>query len=157
MRTTNSRQAGFTIVELMIVIMIIGVLAAIVLPNVKANATRARMSEAILALAPCKNAVTELYNSGGDPPGADQWGCEISAEASQYVDSIRTSPEGIIKASLRGFNDLRINTHDLTLAPLDNTGNLPAGGGSTVRGWRCGSGLDGTDVPAQFLPGSCKG
>ena len=157
MRTTNSRQAGFTIVELMIVIMVIGVLAAIVLPNVKANATRARMSEAILALAPCKNAVTELYNSGGDPPGAGQWGCEINAEASQYVDSIQTSPEGIIKASLRGFNDLRINTHDLTLAPLDNTGNLPAGGGSSVRGWRCGSGLDGTDVPAQFLPGSCKG
>ena len=157
MRRTNSRQGGFTIVELMIVIMIIGVLAALVLPNVKANATRARMSEAILALAPCKNAVTELYNSGGDPPGAGNWGCEVNAEASQYVDSIQTSPEGIIKASLRGFNDLRINTHDLTLAPLDNTGNLPPGGGSTVRSWRCGSGLDGTDVPVQFLPGSCRG
>ena len=141
----------------MIVIMIIGVLAAIVLPNVRTNAARARMSEAILALAPCKNAVTELYNSGGDPPGAGNWGCEVNAEASQYVDSIQTSPEGIIKASLRGFNDLRINTHDLTLAPLDNTGNLPPGGGSTVRSWRCGSGLDGTDVPVQFLPGSCRG
>jgi len=156
MRTTNSRQAGFTIVELMIVIMFIGVLAAIVLPNVKANAARARMSEAILALAPCKNAVTELYNSGGDPPGAGQWGCEISADASQYVDSIQTSPEGIIKASLRGFNDGRINSHDLTLAPLDNMGTLLSPGG-LVRGWRCGSGLDGTDVPAQYLPGSCKG
>ncbi len=156
MRTTNSRQAGFTIVELMIVMMIIGVLAAIVLPNVRANAARARMSEAILALAPCKNAVTELYNSGGDPPGAGQWGCEISADASQYVDSIQTSPEGIIKASLRGFNDGRINSHDLTLAPLDNTGTLLSPGG-LVRGWRCGSGLDGTDVPAQYLPGSCKG
>ena len=157
MRRTNSRQAGFTIVELMIVIMIIGVLASIVLPGIRSNAVRARMSEAILALAPCKNAVTELYNSGGDPPGAGNWGCEVNAEASQYVDSIQTSPEGIIKASLRGFNDLRINTHDLTLAPLDNTGNLPPGGGSTVRSWRCGSGLDGTDVPVQFLPGSCRG
>ncbi len=156
MRTTHSRQAGFTIVELMIVMMIIGVLAAIVLPNVRANAARARMSEAILALAPCKNAVTELYNSGGDPPGAGQWGCEISAEASQYVDSIQTSPEGIIKASLRGFNDGRINSHDLTLAPLDNTGTLLSPGG-LVRSWRCGSGLDGTDVPPQYLPGSCKG
>ncbi len=142
----------------MIVIMVIGVLAAIILPNVRLNAARARMSEAILALTPCKNAVTELYNSGGDPPGAGNWGCEIDADASQYVYSIATSPEGVIKASLRGFNDLRINNHDLTLAPLDNTGNLPAPGG-LVRSWRCGSPTDwtGTDVPAQFLPGTCRG
>ena len=158
MRTTDRRQAGFTIVELMIVIMIIGVLAAIVLPNVRANAARARMSEAILALTPCKNAVTELYNSGGDPPGAGNWGCEITTDASQYVDSITTSDEGAIKASLRGFNDLRIDFHNVTLAPLDNTGNLPAPGG-LVRSWRCGSPTDfgGTDVPAQFLPGTCRG
>ncbi len=158
MRTTNSRQAGFTIVELMIVIMVIGVLAAIVLPNVKANAVRARMSEAILALTPCKNAVAEIYNSGGDPPGAGNWGCEITTDASQYVDSIATSDEGVIKASLRGFNDLRIDFHDLTLAPLDNTGVL-TGPGGLVRTWRCGSPTDwtGTNVPPQFLPGSCRG
>jgi type IV pilus assembly protein PilA len=158
MRRTNSRQAGFTIVELMIVIMVIGVLAAIVLPSVRSNAVRARMSEAILALSPCKNAVTELYNSGGDPPGPGNWGCEITSDASQYVDSISTSPEGVIKASLRGFNDLRIDFHDITLAPLDNTGNIPAPG-SIVTAWRCGSPSDwtGTTVPSQYLPGSCKG
>ena len=157
MRRTNS-QAGFTIVELMIVIMVIGVLAAIVLPNVKANAIRARMSEAILALTPCKNAVAEVYNSGGDPPGAGNWGCEITTDASQYVDSIVTSDEGVIKASLRGFNDLRIDFHNLTLAPLDSTGALPVPGG-LVRTWRCGSPTDwtGTNVPSQYLPGSCRG
>jgi type IV pilus assembly protein PilA len=158
MRRTNSKQAGFTIVELMIVMLIIGVLAAIVLPNVRANAARARMSEAILALAPCKNVVTELYNSGGDPPGAGNWGCEIAADASQYVDSIQTSDEGVIKASLHGFNDGRIDTHEITLAPLDNTGTLTAPGGN-VRTWRCGSPTDwtGTNVPPQYLPGSCRG
>ena len=158
MRTTNSRQAGFTIVELMIVIMVIGVLAAIVLPGIRTNAVRARLSEAILALSPCKNAVAELYNSGGDPPGAGNWGCEITTGASQYVDSIATSDEGVIKASLRGFNDLRIDFHDLTLAPLDNTGTLPVPGG-LVRTWRCGSPADwtGTNVPSQYLPGSCRG
>ena len=160
MRRTNNRQGGFTIVELMIVIMIIGVLAAIVLPGIRSNAIRARMSEAILALSPCKNAVTELYNSGGDPPGAGNWGCEIGTDASQYVDSISTDDVGVIKASLRGFNDLRIDFHNLTLAPIDNTGNLPAPGG-LVRSWRCGSpsptDFGGTDVPAQYLPGSCRG
>jgi type IV pilus assembly protein PilA len=157
MQRTHSRQVGFTIVEVMIVIMIIGVLAGLVLPAVKANAVRARMSEAILALSSCKNAVTELYNSGGDPPGAGNWGCEAS-NVSMYVDTIDTNPEGVIKASLRGFGDLRIDFHDLTLAPLDNTGSLPSPGG-LVRTWRCGSPTDwtGTNVPSQYLPGSCRG
>jgi type IV pilus assembly protein PilA len=148
-------QAGFTIVEIMIVTMVIGVLAALVLPSVRSNAARARMSEAILALSTCKSAVTELYNSGGDPPGAGNWGCEAS-NVSVYVDSITTDDIGVIKASLRGFNDLRIDFHDLTLAPLDNTGNLPAPGG-LVRSWRCGSPIDLTSVPPQYLPGTCRG
>jgi len=156
MRRTNSRQAGFTIVEVMIVTMIIGVLAALVLPSVRVSTARVKMSEAILALSTCKNVITELYNSGGDPPGAGNWTCEASS-VSVYVDSITTSDEGVIKASLRGFKDLRIDTHDLTLAPLDNTGNLPAGGGVTVRRWRCGSALDGTNVLPQYLPGTCRG
>ena len=154
MRRMNS-QAGFTIVELMIVTMIIGVLSALVLPGMRSSAARARMSEAILALSACKSAVTELYNSGADPPGAGNWGCEASS-VSVYVDSITTSEEGVIKASLRGFNDLRIDFHDLTLAPLDSTGNLPVPGG-LVRSWRCGSPIDLTSVPPQYLPGSCRG
>jgi len=158
MRRTNSRQAGFTIVELMIVVMVIGVLAALVLPSVRANAVRARMSEVILALSSCKNAVTELYNSGGDPPGPGNWGCEAS-DVSAYVYTITTNDFGVIKASLRGFHDGRIDTTDLTLAPLDSTGNVPSGGGGTVSAWRCGSPTDwtGTTVPAQYLPSSCRG
>jgi type IV pilus assembly protein PilA len=148
-------QTGFTIVELMIVVMIIGVLAALVLPSMRSSAVRAKMSEAILSLATCKNQVTELYQSGGDPPGAGNWGCEVS-NVSTYVDSITTDDVGTIKASLRGFGDLRIDFHDITLAPLDNTGSPPVAG-SLVRTWRCGNAVDGTSVPPQDLPGSCNG
>jgi type IV pilus assembly protein PilA len=154
MRRTNS-QAGFTIVEVMIVCMIIGVLAALVLPSMRSSTARVRMSEAILALSTCKNVITELYNSGGDPPGAGNWSCEAN-NVSTYVDSITTDDVGVIKASLRGFNDLRIDFHDLTLAPLDGTGSLPAPG-AAVRRWRCGSPADLTTVPPQYLPGSCRG
>jgi type IV pilus assembly protein PilA len=63
----------------------------------------------------------------------------------------------VIKVSLRGFSDLRIDTMDLTMMPLDNTGSPPIGAGSTVRTWRCGSAADGTQVPVQFLPASCRG
>jgi prepilin-type N-terminal cleavage/methylation domain-containing protein len=151
----GKRQTGFTIVEIMIVVMIIGVLAALILPGMRSNAIRAKVSEAILALATCKNQVTELYQSGGDPPGAGNWGCEAS-NVSAYVDTITTDDVGTIKASLRGFGDLRIDFHDITLAPLDNTGS-PVSGGSLVRTWRCGNAVDGTSVPPQYLPGSCRG
>jgi type IV pilus assembly protein PilA len=154
----TSKQAGFTIIEVMLVTMIIGILAALVLPSIRVETARVKMSEALLAFGTCRNQITELYNSGGEPPGAGNWACEstIGQPVSTYVDSVTTTNEGIIKVSLRGFNDLRIDNHDLTLAPLDNTGNL-AVEGSIVRRWRCGSIVDRTDVPPKYLPGTCRG
>ena len=155
---TAGRQGGFTIIEVMIVVMIIGVLASIVLPAIRNYTARAKMSEAILAFAPCRLMITEGYLSGGDPPTEGNWGCEITSNASKYVDSISTKDPGpVVKVSLRGFSDLRIDTMDLTLMPLDNTGSPPSGPGSAVRTWRCGSAADGTQVPPQYLPASCRG
>ena len=155
-RTYN--QGGFTIVEIMIVTMIIGVLAALVLPSIRVETARVKMSEALLAFGTCRNMVSELYNSGGESPGAGNWGCEsvVGTPVSVYVDFVTTFDDGGIKVSLRGFNDPRIDTHDLTLTPLDNTGNR-AVDGSVVRRWRCGSVADGTDVPPKYLPGTCRG
>jgi len=157
MRRT-SKQAGFTIIEVMLVTMIIGVLAAMVLPSIRVETARVKMSEALLAFGTCRNMVTEMYNSGSDSPGAGNWGCEsvVGKPVSVYVDSVTTENDGLIKVSLRGFNDLRIDTHDLTLTPLDNTGSR-AVDGSIVRRWRCGSVADGTTVPAKYLPGTCRG
>jgi type IV pilus assembly protein PilA len=151
-------QSGFTIIEVMLVTMIIGVLAALVLPSIRVETARVKMSEALLAFGTCRNMVTEMYNSGGDPPGAGNWGCEsvVGTPVSVYVDSVTTEDDGLIRVSLRGFNDLRIDTHDLTLTPLDNTGTR-AVAGSIIRRWRCGSVADGTTVPAKYLPGTCRG
>lgn len=151
-------QAGFTIIEVMLVSLIIGVLAALVLPSIRLNTARVKVSEAMLAAGPCKNTVSEIYISGGDPPALGSWGCEITSNASTYVESVRIVDDyGTIEVSLRGFNDGRIDSHSLTLAPLDNTGNLPSSTGTQIRRWRCGSLTDGTDVPAQYLPSTCKG
>jgi type IV pilus assembly protein PilA len=153
-------QAGFTIVEIMIIVAIIGILAVLVLPSIRGYSVRAKMSEAILALATCKGTVTELYQSLGDPPDPGNWGCEAT-NVSQYVAAVNTKDLGTIVVTLRGFNDGRLDTRDITLAPLDNTGSLPTGAGFTVRTWRCGSPIDGTDIPPQyipiFLPSGCRG
>ena len=156
MRRTKN-QAGFTILEVMGVIMIMGVLTALVLPTVRSNAVRAKMSEAIMAFGPCRNMITEVYLSGGSSPGAGLWGCEIDKDASQYVDAVLTDDGGKIRVTLRGFGDLRIDTQELTLMPLDATGVPMDGTGGFVRSWRCGSAADLTTVPPQYLPSSCRG
>jgi len=158
MRRTNN-QAGFTIIEIMGVVMIMGILTALVLPTIRVNTVRVKMSEAIMAFAPCRNMVSEIYLSGGDPPlPGVEWGCEINQNASKYVDSVTADPAGKIRVTLRGFADGRLDTKELTLMPLDNTGTpLDGTGGIAVRRWRCGSALDGTDVPLPYLPSSCRG
>ncbi len=153
-------QSGFTIVELMIVMMIIGILAALVLPSVRSSASRARVSEALLAFSSCKNAVQEVYLSGGDPPGENNWGCEnTTGPVSTYVNTIQTSDDGIIRIELRGDNKLLLQ--EVALAPLDASGNVVSGAGSVIRSWRCGNPADLLTHSAyalnpQYLPGSCR-
>src|ERR1700675_1106154 len=157
---TNS-QSGFTIIEVMIVVTIIGILSAIVLPNIRTNAARAKVSEAILAFAHCKNTVSEIYMSGGDPPVAGTWGCEVDpGPASTYVKIITTSGEDIIRMRRQG--DQRLNLMEIAMAPLDASGNVVSGVGSAIRSWRCGNPAD-LVPPANFalnpmyLPNSCRG
>src|SRR6476660_3626651 len=80
-------QQGFTLIELMIVVAIIGILAAVALPAYQDYTIRAKMSEVILSMSACRTSITEVYQSGGTPPAANSWGCE-SGVASKYVSAI---------------------------------------------------------------------
>jgi type IV pilus assembly protein PilA len=127
-----------------------------VIPAARDYALRAKMSEVMLAFGTCRQAVSEVYQGGESSPGADNWGCEESTK-SQFIDLVTTSDEGIIKFTLKGFNDLRLDTHDVTMAPLDFQGNRPVVGESRITQWRCGSPIDGTTLKPNYLPGNCKG
>ena len=158
----RSMQKGFTLIELMIVVAIIGILAAVALPAYQDYTKRAKMSEVILAMSACRTTITEVYqsaSSSANMPAANGWGCEISTgSGSKYVNKVETSAVGKITATAQGFNDPTIDTKVVTLVPLIGTTAAAATDvGKAITAWRCGSTTDGTDIPPKFLPGSCRG
>ncbi len=158
----SKMQKGFTLIELMIVVAIIGILAAIALPAYQDYTKRAKMSEVILAASSCRTSITETYQAGSSAaaPGAGSWGCESSGSASKYVAQVTTDADGMITVTAQGFNDSNIDTKKVTLRPLKSDGTamtFTANAGSAVGQWRCGSSTDGTTITAKFLPSSCRG
>ena len=161
-------QQGFTLIELMIVVAIIGILAAVALPAYQDYTKRAKMSEVVLAASACRTSITEVYQSGtaSNAPGLNGWGCEAGAGTSspsvtsKYVAAVTTSADGGISVLAQGFNDVDIDGDVVTLVPLSaaNTAAVfTTNVGQALYGWRCGLPADGTTIKNKFLPGSCRG
>ena len=150
-------QKGFTLIELMIVVAIIGILAAVALPAYQDYTIRAKMSEVILAMSACRTSITEVYQTGGTPPNANSWGCETGV-ASKYVGGLKTDADGIVTATVTGIST-DVNTKVVTLAPMIGTNIAKSANdmGKGLTGWRCGSTTDATNLNSKYLPGSCRG
>ncbi len=151
----NRLPHGFTLIELMIVVAIIGILGAVALPAYQDYSTRAKVSEAILALGACRTTIHEAYESGSASPGADNWGCE--GNSSRYVAAVSTDINGVVTVTLAGGIATDVDGKRITLIPVID--GIPADAsadmGKTISAWVCGG--SGTNLAMSYLPSSCRG
>ncbi|MEH6639443.1 MAG: pilin [Porticoccaceae bacterium] len=158
----RKQQQGFTLIELMIVVAIIGILAAVALPAYQDYTVRAKVSEIILAGSACRTSITETVQSavGSVLPAANAWGCEVSATetGTKYVAQIVTSNAGLISITSRNLIAAASGVV-VTLTPMTDSTTLLTNTdvGGNIYGWRCGNTTDGTTMPTKYLPGSCRG
>lgn len=161
-------QQGFTLIELMIVIAIIGILAAIALPAYQDYTVRAKVSEAAIAASAIKVGVTEMFADNGIA-GVATYSGVIDADVAagnittDKITDVDVDPaNGEITITLGGINQLGAGANVLAYMPQINNAALTNANATGSIEWVCSAAPAGggvaasTTILAKYLPANCR-
>ncbi|MFT4047011.1 MAG: pilin [Solimonas sp.] len=143
-------QQGFTLIELMIVVAIIGILAAIAIPAYQDYTIRAQVSEGLSLADGAKTAIAEYYSQNGTFPTANASAGLATAGSiiGNYVSSVNVGTNtGVITVTYGEKANTKISSKVLALSAVTNSGSIS---------WVCGSTAKGTTVDSKYRPSSCR-